>query len=55
MSMAKSLYYCEECKEYTLKQECCGNKTISRAPPKYSPDDRYASYRKDIKKKEWAS
>jgi rRNA maturation protein Nop10 len=51
--MAKIFLYCEVCKEYTFKQDCCGKKTISKDPPKYSPDDKYASYRKDIKKQEW--
>ncbi len=51
--MVKTFYFCESCNEYTLKEDCCNKKTINKTPPKYSPDDKYASYRKDIKKKEW--
>jgi H/ACA ribonucleoprotein complex subunit 3 len=39
------------CGKYTLKQELCpycGGKVISPHPPKFSPEDRYAKYRRKI-------
>jgi H/ACA ribonucleoprotein complex subunit 3 len=49
--MSKSILYCEKCEEYTLHSECpkCGSKTIQRKPPKYSPEDKYAEYRRQAK------
>ncbi|HZE77880.1 MAG TPA: RNA-protein complex protein Nop10 [Nitrososphaeraceae archaeon] len=38
---------CSSCKIYTLKYSCpkCSSSTHEPHPPKYSPEDRYASYR----------
>jgi len=38
---------CPNCKTYTLKEICprCGSKTVSAAPPRFSPVDRYVKYR----------
>ncbi len=47
--MMKHLLKCVKCGSYTLKQEHCGQKTASPRPPKYSPEDRYASYRRKAK------
>jgi H/ACA ribonucleoprotein complex subunit 3 len=46
--------HCSECKTYTLKQKCpkCKNKTTRPKPPKYSPEDKYADYRRKAKKQE---
>lgn len=46
--------FCSECKKYTLKKECpsCNNKTILPKPPKYSPKDKYESYRRKAKEAE---
>ena len=42
---------CVECGTYTMKEECkCGGKAIMVKPPKYSPEDKYASYRREAKK-----
>jgi rRNA maturation protein Nop10 len=32
-----------------MDTECCGTKTISRIPPKYSPEDKYGKYRREVK------
>ncbi|MFO7992157.1 MAG: RNA-protein complex protein Nop10 [Thermoplasmata archaeon] len=44
---------CSRCGRYTLSDQCpeCGGKTINPKPPKYSPEDRYGSYRREQKKK----
>ena len=46
------LRYCNYCKEYTLDDICnrCKNKTISKYPPRFSPEDRYGKYRRELKK-----
>ncbi len=46
----RHLLRCTSCKKYTLDESClCGGKAISPAPPKYSPDDKYADYRRKAK------
>lgn len=49
-----NLFYCKNCKEYTLDRICdeCGGKTISRNPPRFSPQDHYGKYRRKLKKME---
>jgi H/ACA ribonucleoprotein complex subunit 3 len=44
--------YCRDCEEYTLDEICgkCRNKTVSAAPPRFSPEDRYGKYRRLLKK-----
>ncbi len=39
------------CGTYTLKEICqkCGSKSKNIAPAKYSPEDRYAKYRREAK------
>ena len=44
--MASSIRRCPKCGEYTLKDTCCGSKTVTAHPAKYSPDDRYGKYRR---------
>jgi H/ACA ribonucleoprotein complex subunit 3 len=46
------LLYCENCKEYTLDKICkkCKRKTISKNPPRFSPQDRHGKYRRKLKK-----
>ncbi len=52
--MKTEIFYCEKCKEYTLKEvHSCGEKTIPKIPPKYSPVDKYSKYRLKYKKEEW--
>ncbi len=47
----KRILKCTKCKGYTLKEKCpkCSEKTITVAPPKYSPEDKYGQYRRQIK------
>ena len=43
---------CRECGEYTLNQsKCprCGGSVYTPIPPKFSPDDKYAKYRRMMK------
>ena len=39
-----------------MKEECpiCGAKAATPKPAKYSPEDKYASYRREAKKKEFS-
>jgi len=44
---------CSDCGAYTLKKSCaCGGTAVSPKPPKYSVEDKYASYRRKVKKPE---
>lgn len=46
----KKILKCQKCKEYTLKEKCaCGGTAITIKPPKYSPKDKYAEYRRKAK------
>lgn len=49
--MAKHLFYCTRCQEYTMKQQCpkCNEKTAERKPAKFSPEDKYSQYRREAK------
>jgi H/ACA ribonucleoprotein complex subunit 3 len=41
---------CERCKSYGLSEICsCAGKRIPVHPPKYSPEDKYAAYRRKYK------
>jgi H/ACA ribonucleoprotein complex subunit 3 len=48
----KNLRFCNKCKEYTLELICkkCNNKSISKYPPRFSPEDRYGKYRRILKR-----
>ncbi|MBW3019746.1 RNA-protein complex protein Nop10 [Candidatus Woesearchaeota archaeon] len=48
----KHIYKCKKCNSYTLKEECCNEKTIEVKPAKYSVEDKYASYRRKYKELE---
>ncbi len=37
---------CEACGAYTMKSEHCGKTTVTAHPPKFSPEDKYAKYRR---------
>ncbi|MGM5485493.1 MAG: nucleolar RNA-binding Nop10p family protein [Nanobdellota archaeon] len=44
---------CRSCGSFTLHEECsCGGEAVTPLPPKYSPDDAYASYRREAKEEE---
>ena len=45
----KKLKICPSCKEYAMRDTCaCGAETRSAHPPKYSPQDKYAKYRRKM-------
>ncbi|MBI4150647.1 ribosome biogenesis protein [Candidatus Woesearchaeota archaeon] len=48
----KRILYCKKDDLFTLKETCptCGETTITTQPPKYSVDDKYASYRREAKR-----
>lgn len=47
------IHRCPTCNIYTLKGICaCGQATLLIIPPKYSPEDKYAHYRRQVKKAE---
>lgn len=50
----KRIQYCAKDNRYTLGEKCpeCGQVTVTTQPPKYSVGDKYASYRRDAKKKQ---
>lgn len=49
----KPLLRCTKCNKYTLNKTCsCGGEALSMKPPKYSPEDKYGKYRREVKKKD---
>jgi len=45
-----SILRCESCGGYGLSDKCsCGGKRVFSHPPKYSPEDKYADYRRKAK------
>lgn len=50
--MPNRIKYCVSCSRYTLRDTCsCGKKAAANVPPKYSPEDRMAKYRRQEKKR----
>jgi len=50
----KDILQCKDCGTYTMKEKCsCGGTAVLIIPPKFSPEDKYASYRRKAKKKDW--
>ncbi len=42
--------YCMHCEKYTLQSVCsCEEKTAERKPAKYSPEDKWGKYRREVK------
>jgi len=52
--MSEHIHKCNSCKIYTLKKECpqCNSLTLTPKPPKFSLEDKYANYRRKVKKEE---
>jgi H/ACA ribonucleoprotein complex subunit 3 len=50
--MSSHILKCRACNAYTLESICpkCNKKTSEVKPPKYSPEDKYAKYRREYKK-----
>ena len=46
------IFYCNKCKNFTLEKICskCKIKTVSKNPPRFSPQDHYGKYRRELKK-----
>ncbi len=49
--MAKHILKCGSCGSYNLTEKCrvCGGACIPAQPPKFSPKDKYADYRRKAK------
>ena len=45
----KHIMKCVECGKYTMNEKCCNVNTIKAGPPKFSPEDSYAEYRRKAK------
>ncbi|MBI2653778.1 ribosome biogenesis protein [Candidatus Woesearchaeota archaeon] len=46
----KHIFKCSNCNKYTMKEVCsCGSNTLSAKPLKYTPDDKFSSYRRRAK------
>jgi len=52
--MARHINKCTTCSAYTMEEQTCkcGGTVITSKPPKYSPEDKYARYRRDAKKED---
>ncbi len=50
----KHIHICSGCRKYTMENVCthCGSAAVPARPPKFSPDDKYAGLRREVKKKE---
>ena len=50
----KQIRKCPKCGIYTMKEICpaCGSKTELAKPAKFSPEDKYASYRRQAMENE---
>ena len=48
------ILYCSKCEIYTLDKICnnCKEKTIIKRPARFSPQDHYGKYRRELKKLE---
>jgi len=49
----KHILKCKSCGKHTLKEKCsCGGIAANIKPPKFSPEDNYAKYRRKYKSDE---
>ncbi|MBT3465235.1 ribosome biogenesis protein [archaeon] len=47
----KHIYKCQSCHNYSMLEKCsCGSVCVVPKPPKYSPEDKYAKYRRETKR-----
>jgi len=47
----KHILKCPKCGSYGLTEQCdCNHQRLEPKPPKYSPEDKYAHYRREAKK-----
>ena len=49
--MNRKINKCMDCRYYTMNEKCpnCRGKAVSPHPPKFSPEDRYGKYRRQLK------
>jgi H/ACA ribonucleoprotein complex subunit 3 len=42
---------CRQCNTYTMVDKCelCGSAAVTPHPPRFSPEDRYGKYRRQLK------
>jgi len=54
IKLMEHIFKCSRCGEYTMNEVCpkCGSKALNPKPQKYSPEDKYADYRRKAKKEE---
>ncbi|NOQ37476.1 RNA-protein complex protein Nop10 [archaeon] len=47
-----SILFCRACRRYTMESKCpiCSEKTVDPTPPRFSPQDKYGSYRREMKR-----
>ncbi|MBS3111785.1 ribosome biogenesis protein [Candidatus Woesearchaeota archaeon] len=50
--MPHKILFCNICKEYTLEETHCKEKTFIRSPAKFSPTDKYSKYRNIYRSKQ---
>ncbi|MFP4523271.1 MAG: nucleolar RNA-binding Nop10p family protein [Candidatus Nanoarchaeia archaeon] len=51
--MGNEMLKCEKCGSYGFSQGCsCGAMRVFPKPPKYSPEDKYAKYRRIAKEEQ---
>jgi H/ACA ribonucleoprotein complex subunit 3 len=51
--MSEHILKCPACSSYALTEKCsCGAVRVRVLPPKFSPEDKYASYRRKYKELE---
>jgi rRNA maturation protein Nop10 len=49
----RDIRFCPACRKHTLTETCdCTMQTVPVFPPKHSPQDKYASYRRKAKEAE---
>jgi len=48
----KHIMRCVVCNSYTMKSEHCGKKTVQTKPAKYSPEDKWAEWRRRARKEQ---
>ncbi len=49
--MKSLIFHCKDCDRYTLYPSCpkCGAQTVQPAPPRFSPEDKYGKYRRQLR------
>jgi H/ACA ribonucleoprotein complex subunit 3 len=47
------ILYCKNCQRYTIHPICstCKEKTVLNKPARFSPQDHYGKYRRELKKR----